>query len=322
MQDSVAEICPGLWRIRLPFSFELNHVNVHLVRLDDGYLLIDCGIHSEDCFHVLEASLRRLGIAWNQIRVLFITHGHPDHVGLAPRVLELSRARVLIHRVELAHLDTIAHLVENPHSLDHQLRAWGVPADQVDAITHAFTGVRRSFQKLGHAETLEGGELLYTAIGPLETVWTPGHSPGHLCLLASDRRLLISGDHVLPTITPNIAWMPGADPLADYLNSLRRVENLPVDSVLPSHGDPFPGLLSRVRETAAHHDARCGRILEALHNGPRSPFQIAGFLWGNRLSSFQQRFALFEVMAHLVYMENRYRARQVAIDPVSTWSRA
>ena len=322
MPDHIAEIAAGLWRIRLPFNYELNHVNVHLVRLPEGYMLADCGIGTEECFQVLEQSLRELGVTWPEICVVFLTHGHPDHVGLAPRVIELSRARVLMHRVELDHLDMIAELVANPALLDERLQGWGVPEEELRAITRAFSGVRESFRKLEAVETLEGGEVLYTAIGPLETVWTPGHAPGHLCLYASGRKLLLSGDHVLPTITPNIAWMPEADTLEDYLASLGRVENLDVEMVLPSHGETFTGLRQRVRETAAHHQARCGHILEAMRNGPITPHQIAGSLWGDSLSPFQRRFALFEVMAHLVYMKNNRKARQVESAPVEYWQRA
>ncbi|MBK5291180.1 MAG: MBL fold metallo-hydrolase [Acidobacteriia bacterium] len=320
MPGTVTEIQPGLWRIRLPFNFELNHINVHLLRLEKGYLLVDCGIGTEACFAALESALAALGVEWTEIKVVVLTHCHPDHVGLAPRVLELSRARALMHAVEIRHLHSVADWADHPEAMDGKLIEWGVPEDRIHEITKAFVNVRRSFQRLEKVEALGGGEVLYTGIGPLETVWTPGHSPGHLCLYASRDQLLLSGDHVLPSITPNIAWMPEADSLADYLRALDQVSTLKVKTVLPSHGDPFTDLAGRTRETVAHHESRCGQILRVVAEEGHTPHEIAGHLWRNTLSPFQQRFALFEVMAHMVYLERRGQVVHELLGGVGHWS--
>ena len=320
MSGAVTQIQPGLWRIRLPFNFELKHINVHLFRLEKGYLLVDCGIGTDECFAVLEEALASIGVAWPEIKVVLLTHCHPDHVGLAGRVLALSRARALMHGVEIQQLHAIADWAEHPEQLDGRLLEWGVPEDHVHEISKAFVDVRRSFQRLENVEVLGGGEVLYTHIGPLETIWTPGHSPGHLCLYASRDQLLLSGDHVLPSITPNIAWMQGADPLADYLRALDQVSTLAVKMVLPSHGDPFIDLASRAGETAAHHESRCKQILHVVSGHGRTPHEIAAHLWRRTLSPFQQRFALFEVMAHMVYLERRGQVVHESLGGVGHWS--
>ena len=88
---------------------------------------------------------------------------------------------------------------------------------------------------------MEGGERIAVKSGLLEVVHTPGHAPGHLCLFSPEKRFLISGDHLLKAITPNIAWRPEEDMLARYLESLEAMKPLDVDWVIPSHGKPFQG---------------------------------------------------------------------------------
>src|SRR6185437_13134090 len=117
----------------------------------------------------------------------------------------------------------------------------------------------REFVKVVEPEVLlEGAELLSIDGGALHAVWTPGHSPGHCCFYWPQRRVLFSGDHLLPKISPNIGLHPqsGADPLDDYIESLTRVEQLEVDLVLPAHGDPFTDHRGRIATIKAHHDDR------------------------------------------------------------------
>jgi glyoxylase-like metal-dependent hydrolase (beta-lactamase superfamily II) len=300
---------------------ELNHINVHLVRMDPGWMLLDCGIGTPECFAVLERSLEQLKIRWADITEVVLTHCHPDHVGLAPQVLEKSGARLRMHRLEFENLRRIADVVENPESLDGEMIYWGVPEAGIKAISNAFRDVRKSFHRIEGAGWIEGGETIATAVGALEAIWTPGHAPGHLCLYNPETELLISGDHVLPTITPNIAWMPGEDMLARYIGALREVARRPVKTVVPSHGELIGDLNSRAGEIIQHHEERCANILSAMNGGCGNAYQIAGVLWSGRLTPFQQRFALFEVMAHLVYLENLGQVASGEVKGVLEWVR-
>ncbi|MCC6538663.1 MAG: MBL fold metallo-hydrolase [Bryobacterales bacterium] len=304
----VSEVHPGVHRIRLPFHLELNHVNSYLIRLDDAgraWMLVDAGFGNEESWTALHGAVVSLGLTWANVREVFITHTHPDHWGLAPRVKSETggAARVTMQSIEAANLRKLAEAVNRPSVLDKRLRSWGTPEDQLQLITQQFLGMRQRFEALAPDQEFDGGETIETsALGPVRAVFTPGHSPGHLCLYAPRERLLISGDHLLPKITPHVAWMEERDALADYRASLDVVGDLAIDTILPGHGDPFGSLAERIAEIKRHHDARCRRIEEALEGGATTPHEIVAVLWPKALSPFNYRFAIYEVMAHLKFM--------------------
>jgi glyoxylase-like metal-dependent hydrolase (beta-lactamase superfamily II) len=150
-----------------------------------------------------------------------------------------------------------------------------------------------------------GGEKLETALGPLEVIWTSGHSPGHICLYSRERKLLFSGDQILENITPNIAWHPGRDMLAEFLESLQRLAALDIDLILPSHGDPFSGHRAWITQTIGHHRNRCDEIVNLLAKSPRTAHHMVGDMWRRPLSPINHHFAIFEVLAHLEYLRRQ-----------------
>jgi glyoxylase-like metal-dependent hydrolase (beta-lactamase superfamily II) len=178
-----------------------------------------------------------------------------------------------------------------------------------------------AFERLSPDRLLRGGETIATAHGLLEVVWTPGHSPGHVCLYDRERRVLISGDHILEHISPNIGWQPEHDALGEFLSSLDRIAALDVDLVLPSHGAPFRGHREWVRNTQQHHAERCAKIVTLVDNGAATADLIAGQLWNRHLSPFHYRFAIFEVLAHLEYLERRGTLRADRSGDVYRWAR-
>jgi len=285
--------------IRLPFHLELNHVYAHAVPDGDGWILVDTGFGTEESFEALQAGLRSHGVAWRDLHTILLTHCHPDHMAWAARIRELSGALLRMHPLEVDFLERMS----GPPRLDPNLERWGTPPDLAGQVAESMAVTGRVFHTLTPDRPLEDGGRA----GPLEAVWTPGHARGHLCLLHREQRYLISGDHVLPTITPHVAWTPEGDALADFLRSLDRVASLDVDTVIPSHGEPFAGLAARAREIARHHEWRCQMIRRAQAEGARSPHEIVGKLWNRDvfpLSPFQYRFAIYEVMAHIRFMEH------------------
>jgi glyoxylase-like metal-dependent hydrolase (beta-lactamase superfamily II) len=170
-----------------------------------------------------------------------------------------------------------------------------------------FFHIRKNFHELTPDQLLVGGEEFDTAIGRLVVCWTSGHSPGHICLHSPERRLLFSGDQILPGITPNIAWHPGRDMLAEFLESLDRLAALEVDLIFPGHGEPFSGHRAWVTETIGHHGQRCDEIFDLLRKSPRSVHSMVGDLWRRSLSPINHHFAVFEVLAHLEYMRRQGR---------------
>jgi glyoxylase-like metal-dependent hydrolase (beta-lactamase superfamily II) len=297
---------PGVRTITLPMPWELETVNVHLVDLDDGYLLVDSGIATEECFDALESALKDRKISWPQIHQLCLTHLHPDHIGLSWKILELSGAQLIMHRAEVEYLALVARERRAPF-FEEAMHKSGVPGNLQAKMDRALTDIRRHFREHSPGWRLEGGERIPIRGGSLEAVWTPGHSPGHICLYSPEHRYLISGDHILQFITPNIGWHPDADMLAEYLASLEKLHPFEIDLVLPSHGAPFRGHRERIRETAAHHDQRCGEILGHISREPMTAFAIVQRVWPHGLTPFHQHFAVFEILAHLEFMQRRGR---------------
>jgi len=303
------ELIPGVHRIELPLPFELEAINLYLVRLDGGYLLIDCGMDTPESFAALEAGIHDIGIAWSDIRVVVLTHMHPDHIGLSHRVRALSGATVLMHETEAEHLDSLEDESRRLPYLHAAYTRGGVPAEMQSKMDHHFAFLRKSLHDVTPDRLLRDGERIDSAIGPLDVVCTPGHSPGHICLYSPDLKVLFSGDHILNEITPNISWHPGSDALGDYLESLERVGRLEIEHIYPAHGVPFSGHREWIRETAAHHARRCDEIIAAVAGGANTAHEIVGRLWTRPLDPIHHHFAVFEVLAHLEYMQRQGRIR-------------
>ncbi|HLH39756.1 MAG TPA: MBL fold metallo-hydrolase [Bryobacteraceae bacterium] len=308
----------GVTTLTLPMPWELESVNVHLIELDEGFLLIDSGIATQECFDALQSSLDQRGVGWRDIRLLCLTHLHPDHIGLSWKILELSGARLAMHRDEVKYLAEVARESRPPFFEDALLRA-GVPEPLRKRMDHALRDIRRHFREHSPDWVLEGGEKIPIRGGALEVLWTPGHSPGHICFYSAEHRYLISGDHLLQFITPNIGWHPNADMLASYLDSLERLERFDVDLVVPSHGRAFRGHRERIRQTTDHHQFRCGEILRHVAGGPRTADDLVKLLWPRGLAPFHHHFAVFEVLAHLEYLERRGRIASEPRDGGALW---
>lgn len=298
----ISEPAPGVVRIRLPLPFQLNHVYVHVVRRGGGWMLIDTGLGDEPCMNMLDGAFIEAGIHWRDVRDIFLTHTHPDHVGGAPELLRRTRARLWMSAGERDHLAEVATSAHVADWFTPTVRRAGAEAREILDMEHAFASVRHKFVPLTPDHVLHGGERIDTDAGEWITVHTPGHSPGHLALYNAGRRLLVAGDHVLPKITPNISWMPGRDMLAEFHESLKQVARLDVEEILPSHGGAFTGLVAWVESAQRHHQERCDGLLGGLAVGARTARELLPVLWTKPLAAWNLRFALFEVLAHLEYL--------------------
>ncbi|MEO7651817.1 MAG: MBL fold metallo-hydrolase [Bryobacteraceae bacterium] len=316
------EVLPGVHLIRLPLPFSLGIVNVYLVRLAEGYLLIDCGMNTESCFAALAASLGELGIRWTDVRRILVTHMHPDHIGLAHRLLGLTGASLSMHAEEVKELGrAVAGSYRPGGQIDILTRA-GVPPDQVAEIDASFDEIAGKFQPLVPETILNGGEKIPSAIGELEVIWTPGHSPGHVCLYCPGKLVLFAGDQILEGVTPNIGWQPDHDALGEFLVSLERLASLEVSLVLPAHGAPFATCRTSVEIMRKHHARRCRLIETALAEGSKTAHELAATLWKRKLSPFHHRFAVYEVLAHLENLRRRERVVSGPHQGVERWSPA
>lgn len=308
---------PGVHRLRIPLAGSpLQHLNAYVLPGREGHLLIDTGWNRDDAFEALQGQMEALGLSLGDVSTIVLTHMHLDHCGLVERVRRASGAVVGIHAVESRLMGRSHHQVRDyAHRTAERLRQSGME-DGVGGVPEEVVRRMRSLAAPFEADfTLEEGQVLQHDDFALRVVWTPGHSPGHMCLYEAGRRLLFAGDHVLERITPNVGLFPhsGGNPLGSYLASLEKLESLGVDLVLPGHGEPFRGLVGRARELKEHHAFRGRELMELLaqEGGRQTPFKLAQLTtWHSggrpvswqRLPALDQRLAIFETMAHLEAM--------------------
>jgi len=315
----VEQVRPGLWSIPVPIpNNPLRYVLVYLFELDDGVALVDAGWNTEDAWEALNAGLAEAGGSMSDVRAVVVTHIHPDHYGLAGRVRESSGAWVGLHPADAALLQ--GRYVETDDLVERMgmlLAISGVPEDRRPDLASASMEIRSLVSMAEPDVLLEDDQKLDLAGWDLRTIWTPGHSPGHICLYSDRSELLLSGDHVLPRITPNISFhsQQDANPLGDYLESLIRMRALEPEEVLPAHEYRFADLSSRLDEIEHHHAERLRAIEAVLAKRPGiSAWDLTLSLpWSrpwDEIQSYMQRAANGETLAHLVLLESRGRVRR------------
>jgi len=322
----VEKLRPGLWSVPVPIpASSLGHVFVYVFETDAGPYLVDAGWDTEEALGALSRGLEHLGSSVREVQGVMVTHIHPDHYGLAGRVRELSGAWVALHPADAALIPD--RYTEPSGLLDRMgalLRRMGAPPGELATLQHASMPVRDLVDQVTPDVLLEDGQRPEVPGWDLRAIWTPGHSPGHLCFWEPSNRLMLTGDHVLPRITPNIPFHPqaGADPLGDFLRSLHKLEHYEADEVLPAHEHRFVDLDARLAELVAHHEQRFAEVLAAIGSGCTSAWDIAARMrWSrpwDRIEGFMRRAAVSEAMAHLRALEVRGAVREVEGEP-SRW---
>ena len=324
------ELLSGLYQLKVPIPANpLGWVLPYLVRGDDGYTLFDSGWNTPEAFAALEDEIHSINLTFADIKRLIVTHVHPDHYGLAGRIKEVCGARVITHQRER---DFIRSRYREPEQLLERMTAWltehGVPRDEVEMLQSAAMPVRGFVVAVEPDEVVWGGEVIECGIYKFEILWTPGHSPGHICFYDRTQRIILTGDHVLPTITPNVGLHPQqmGNPLGDYLASLKRLEPLEVDDVLPAHQHAFKGLQTRLHELAQHHHERLDEMLAIIGTERKTGYQVASaVVWTigtfQSFSPWMQRAAISETLAHLEYAVQEGRLRTVRENGITLYER-
>jgi glyoxylase-like metal-dependent hydrolase (beta-lactamase superfamily II) len=287
-----------------------------VVEGEGGPVLVDTGIDTPEG----RAALRE-GVGDAPLAAVVLTHAHVDHYGLAGPVRERSGAPLVLHAAEDALADRWVHRwPEERAGVGEHFRGVGVPPALAEALLDATDRLHARYRYWAPDLRLEGDEGEVPGGGGWRWIHTPGHSPGHVVLHHPGERLLIAGDHVLPRISPNVgADLYADDPLSDYLASLARIRDLPVELVLPSHGAPFPDLAGRVDALARHHDRRNTRLLEAL-GAPATVLDAAGRLFPD-LPPDSFLHAVRETRAHLLHLHRLGAVDRDVQSAVELWTR-
>ena len=314
-------VAPGVRRIALPLPLALRSVNVYLVEGDRGWSIVDSGMHTPEAEAELRSGLGAAGIAMQDLRTAFITHLHPDHLGMAGTLRDAG-AELLMHGPEIERARVVWGADHRQMNETYQMfRRHGMPGDVDDEMRAAWLAIGERVDPFEPIRPVANGEVLELGGRAMTVVWTPGHTDGHAVLFEESSGTLLAGDHVLPRITSNVGVYPGGrpDPLGDFLAALELMKTLGVKRVLPAHGEPFDDCAGRVDEILAHHAHRLDETLNAVGAGGRSAYAICRTLFPVLRSAHEERFALAETLAHLRYLELRGRLRETDGRPI-TWS--
>lgn len=325
-----ADLGQGIWSLPVPLPGNpLRYVVPYALEVPGGLILIDAGWDDDEPWSALVAGLAAMGATPQDVRGVLVTHAHPDHYGLAPRLREISGAWVALHPADRHMLAADQAEAEQRFARSERwLTAMGASPEDIGCWAEV-KDVALGIMLAGLPDRgLVHGEVVPDVPGfELVAVHTPGHTDGHVCFLEHGREVLFSGDHVLAKISPNINTMGSllSNPLGAYLDSLTATGELDVDLALPAHVEPIAKLRERVAELLVHHEERLTEMLSTLVAEPdlsthevvrRQPWKRG---WVGLVGQMR-RGALGETHAHLLELLARGLVAEHADGPVVRWS--
>jgi len=307
----IQRIIPGVCKIQLSMPFRMDHVNVYLLE-GSPLTLVDTGPMMEGVEEDLTGALRQLGHEPSQLERIVLTHTHPDHMGLAAHLKEVSGAELLCHRLAAPKVtDYRGAVVEEMEELLQLSQMLGLPPDLMRLNQEMMDQWLEVAGSTRADRLLEGGELLAGDPFALRVIYTPGHSLDHIVLSLPDFRLLVTGDLLLDKITPNPDIYPGEEGemlsgLPAFLESITGLMDMPVIQALPGHGNCISDFRGRIRDILTHHEQRKRYIVANLRGREMTILEM-----GLDLIQFVQAemspsnifLAMREVFGHLVILE-------------------
>jgi glyoxylase-like metal-dependent hydrolase (beta-lactamase superfamily II) len=359
VEDRPQEIVPGLYRLRTPMTSKaLPWAMPYALCGPDGVSLFDSGYGTPEAIESMESQLEAIGYEPAQIRRLIVSHSHPDHLGMAGWVKEQAPdCELVMHEREAQWHHEMRH---GPEDFLRRTSEWlmrhGVSRDEaLDAFRreghrHGSSNGRSEADGDGNgsdvaSETerrswsmpdvapdlpLRDGDVLDFDGWRLLAVWTPGHTPGHLCVYEANHRLMLTGDHVLSRITPNVSLSDederaGRSPLAEFLDSLAKVASFETRLALPAHEELIEDLPGRCTEIARHHDHRLEEVLEGVGAVRATASDVSTRVTWNKpyetFNVFKKRSALGETLAHLQLLLDRGSVRRTEEAGIVYWER-
>lgn len=294
----------GVSIIPLPLPFTSPAwVNAFVIEGDDGVILLDCGADWEPGHDRLVSGFSELGLDTAAVHTLIVTHLHPDHVGMAPRLVDEWSCRLVMHRSAA----TGFRAYNDTPALQRWTEAFGRTHGVPSPLMAAFADVTRpAFMPLLRPPDAVVDDGDHIPIGPgryLEVLHTPGHEHSHICLRDSRTGVLFSGDHVLPRITPVIMWdQTEIDVLGQYLESVSRIALMRVGLTYPAHGQIMDRGSLRASQILLHHRRRLSGMDHTVEGGPVTAWDVMEDAYRPHLDSLEQRLALRETVSHVEHL--------------------
>jgi len=328
--DEVVEVAPGVLRAQLPIDMPgLGHVNCYVLEDERGVAVVDPGLPGPTSFKALTARLRSVGVPMSRVHTVVVTHSHPDHYGGAGWVRRESGADIVTHRrfrlmwdpteppdVDVEDLPDLDEFVSGPR-MPWDPPPWGGPGVAIPRRRRMTMRVARRFPRLVRLPTptvrLDDAQTFRLGGREWVALHTPGHTDDHLCLFDPAGGVMLSGDHVLPTITPHIGGHGrDRDPLARFFDSLRKVAEYGPDVTvaLPAHGQPFADLAGRARSIEEHHVGRL-EVLRRAAEGLGRPARVSELSEHLFSARAQGAMADSETFAHLEHLRLQGEAERL-----------
>jgi glyoxylase-like metal-dependent hydrolase (beta-lactamase superfamily II) len=310
-------VLPGVWRLRLPLPWPgIPHGNAWAVAAGDGIVLFDCGIHEPGSLAHLERALAMVNLRLDSVRLLVCTHAHSDHYGQAATIVERTGCELWMHpnhghmtraaRDPQAWLEQRLEIARQSGVSEEALRRY---IEQRKTDDTGISGV-----VLPDRELVEG-VTVSTDLGDWRVVETPGHAPSHVCLFQPERRLLISGDHLLGRISLYYDYGYSPDPAGEFLQSLEKVEDLDARLCLPGHGRTFTDVRAHIHGNRELVAERVQKVMDAIAVEPLTVVEIVPHVYGHALTPLTANWWLSETLCYLQHLEMTGRAERIGDDP-------
>jgi len=313
-RGELMDIAPDIKWLRMPLPYALDHINLYLVRDGHGWLIIDSGFDNDVTREVWRQIFDRLP-ADEPITGVLCTHSHGDHAGAAGWLTHTLRVPLHMSMGEYFWLRGLASANGmNSWEFDRFYQQLGFSKPQRETMLTALGKMRLTDSPPQSYRRLQEQTQLTLAGDPWRVITGSGHSPEHVSLFCEPRKILICGDQLLPSISANVsvsAVEPECDPLRTWMDSLRRVGELPADTlVLPAHGLPYRGLRARAAELLAHHRQQLQHLQSLCATQTATVFELAAQLFPRRRGPLDDFLASGECLAHLNYLHTEGRVRR------------
>jgi glyoxylase-like metal-dependent hydrolase (beta-lactamase superfamily II) len=307
-------VLPGVWRLRLPLPWPgVPHGNAWAVAAGDGIVLFDCGYHDEGSLGHLERALAMVNLKLEHVRLLVCTHAHSDHYGQAATIVDATGCELWMHPAH-EHMTRSASDPEEAWRRRIEVaRQSGVPPEPLERFAamrrSAGTGIARIVEP--DRDLLPGVEV-DTDLGRWSVHETPGHAPSHVCLFQPERRLLISGDHLLGRVSLFYDFGYTADPAGEFLSSLDVVEKLDARLCLPGHGRTFTDVQAHIEANRSLASERIAKVLEVVETrGPITAFDAVPLVYGEPITPMNANWWLSETLAYLTHLAALGRVEKI-----------
>ncbi len=308
---------PGVYRLRLPLPWPgVPHCNAWALSSGDGFVLVDTGMHQPGSLADLERALEMCGLRLADASLVVCTHAHSDHCGQAATIVELTGCELWMHPSH----ELMSRMYEDPDAVFARrlevARQSGVPEEPLRRYA-----AERGKPEPGVAGPIEvdrdlvDGVRVHSDLGEWITYETPGHSPSHVCLFQPERRLLISGDHLLGRISLYFEYGYSPNPVGEFLRSLEVVERLGARLCLAGHGRTFTDVHAHIHGNRALVEEHLYKVLQAVGEEPLTAFELVVRVHGEALSAQNGQWLLSQTLGYLTHLESTGGVRRTGGEP-------